>query len=150
MNEKESDRMITIQITEKGHERKWWKELFSLYLKEGEPFEIHCWKNEKEEIASARKYGSLEETNWEYGEVIKGILTAEFIQGLLECKCTEDDVYEKLTPYFTLQVEGICSEHYGTEIYIEKIPKDRETFQRILDSTASFASVSDYPKEQDR
>lgn len=136
--------MITIQITEKGHERKWWKELFSLYLKEGETFEIHCWKNEKDEIASARKYGSLEETNWEYGEVIKGILTAEFIQELLEWKCTEDDIYEKLTPYFTLQVTGAYSEHYGTEIYIEKKPENREMFQRILDSISPFASVSEY------
>lgn len=56
--------MIAIQITEKGHGNQWWKELLSLYLKEGEPFEIHCWKNEKEEIASALQYGTLEDTNW--------------------------------------------------------------------------------------
>lgn len=142
--------MITIQIIEKGHGNQWWKELFSLYLKEGEPFEIHCWKNEKEEITSARKYGSLEKTNWEYGEVLKGILTAEFIHELLEWKCTKDNVYEKLTPYFTLQVTGAYSEHYGTEIYLEKIPEDRETFQQILDSVVSFVSVSGYQKEQDR
>lgn len=134
--------MITIQIIEKGHGNQWWKELFSLYLKEGESFEIHCWKNEKEEITSARKYGSLEETNWEYGEVLKGILTAEFIHELLEWKCTKDDVYEKLTPYFTLQVGKVCSEHYGTEIYLEQEPEKEEMIQRILDRISAYASIS--------
>lgn len=142
--------MIAIQITEKGHGNQWWKDLLSLYMKEGEPFEIHCWKNEKEEIASALQYGTLEETNWEYGEVIKGILTVEFIHGILEWNGTEDDVYEKLTPYFTLQVGKVCSEHYGTEIYLEQEPEKEEKIQRILDGISAYGSISEYRKEQDR
>ena len=142
--------MTAIQITEKGHGNQWWKELLSLYLKEGEPFEIHCWKNEKEEIASALQYGTLEDTNWEYGEVIKGMLTAELIRELLEWKCTEEDVYEKLTPYFTLQAGNVCSEHYGTEIYLEQEPEKDEKIQQILDRISAYASISEYQKEQDR
>lgn len=134
--------MIEIQITEKGHGNQWWKDLLSLYLKEGEPFEIHCWKNEKEELATALQYVTLEETNWEYGEVIKGILTVEFIHRILEWNGTEDSVYEKLTPYYTLQVGNVCSEHYGTEIYLEQEPENEEMIQRILDRISAYASIS--------
>ena len=142
--------MIAIPSPDPGHGTQWGTECFALELQDGEPLDSHCWKNEKEEIASALQYGTLEDTNWEYGEVIKGMLTAELIRELLEWKCTEEDVYEKLTPYFTLQAGNVCSEHYGTEIYLEQEPEKDEKIQQILDRISAYASISEYQKEQDR
>ena len=89
--------MIAIQITEKGHGNQWWKELLSLYLKEGNLLKSTAGRMRKKKLRPLWQYGTLEDTNWEYGEVIKGMLTAELIRELLEWKCTEEDVYEKLT-----------------------------------------------------
>lgn len=60
----------------------------------------------------------------------------------MEWNGTEDSVYENLTPYFTLQVGNVCSEHYGTEIYLEQELEKEEMIQRILDRISAYASIS--------
>ena len=45
---------------------------------------------------------------------------------------------------------NVCSEHYGTEIYLEQEPEKDEKIQQILDRISVYASISEYQKEQDR
>ena len=61
-----------------------WKETIAAYLKGAKNFEIHCWDEETEEIAAVLSYGELKETIWQYGKVIGGLVTLEFIDFLLE------------------------------------------------------------------
>ncbi|WP_427340894.1 hypothetical protein [Caloranaerobacter sp. DY30410] len=48
---------------------KWWKQIISIFLKSGYPFEIRCWKNEKEVIETALKYGKLNENEKSENEI---------------------------------------------------------------------------------
>ena len=91
--------MIAIQI----YGKRTWKSVVERIIiplsgRKG-PLKSHCWKNEKE-IASTLQYGTLEDTNWEYGEVIKGMLTAELIRELLRVEVCQRMFMTKLTPYF--------------------------------------------------
>lgn len=134
--------MITIQITNQDNGRECWNELLSLYLKAGTEFEVFCWKNEKEEIATALESGGvLENTNWEYGEVIKGILNEEFIQQILEWVSCEEDIYKKNSKFFAFNTGGIWSEHYGAEIYIEQEPENKAALYQLLDKIAPFVKI---------
>lgn len=140
--------MITIQITDRDNGRECWKELLNLYLNAGMEFEVFCWKNEKEEIAQALDVGGvLENTNWEYGEVIKGILNEEVIQQILEWRPYKEDIYQKNSQFFALNAGGIWSEHYGTEIYIEQEPENKAELYRLLDKIAPFINISQVTEE---
>ena len=82
-------------------------------------FEIHCWKTETEWIDLALNYGELAETSWQWGKIIAGEVTPEFIEMVLELpKPTDTELFNKMTPFFSIFLDDIfCSEHYGTELY---------------------------------
>ena len=88
-------------------------------LKNAKTFEIHCWNEEKEEIALALKYGNLKEDNWKYGKIITGEVTAEFIEMILaQPKPTDIEAANKMTPFFNIFLDDTFqSSHWGTEIY---------------------------------
>lgn len=135
--------MITIQITDQENGRKCWQELLGLYLKAGTAFEIYCWRNEKEEIDTVMEAGGIpEDTQWEYGTVMKGILTGTFIQRILRWKPGNDEIYEKFSQFYALQVGGIWSEHYGRELYIEQEPEQKAELYQVLERIAPFAKIS--------
>lgn len=81
-------------------------------------FEIHCWNEETQAVALALQYGQLQKTDWSYGKVIRGPVTPAFVHWLLHLpKPEEEDVYDKMTPFFTIRLDtGFASEHYGTEL----------------------------------
>ena len=87
-------------------------------LKSAGRFEIHCWNEEEKEIEMALRYGRLKETGWSYGKVIEGKVTEEMVDFLLSLpKPTDTEVYNKMTPFFSIFLEnGFSSEHYGTEL----------------------------------
>ena len=82
-------------------------------------FEIHCWNEETEWIELALKYGKLKESDWKYGKIITGEVTAEFIEMLLsQPKPTDIEAANKMTPFFNVFLDDTFqSSHWGTEIY---------------------------------
>ncbi len=100
-----------------------WKETIAAYLKGAKNFEIHCWDEETEEIAAVLSYGELKKTDWQYGKIIVGPVTPEFIDFLLELgKPKDTDIYNKMTPFFSIFLDnGFSSEHYGTELHITEL-----------------------------
>ena len=88
-------------------------------LKNAKTFEIHCWNEEKEEIALAFKFGKLKEDDWSYGKVIIGEVTPEFIKMILsQPKPTDIEAANKMTPFFNVFLDDTFqSSHWGTEIY---------------------------------
>ena len=95
-----------------------WKEIMAEKLKTAATFEIHCWTEETKEIAMALPFGTFKESTWQYGKIIEGKVTPEFISFLLGLpKPTDTEIYNKMTPFFTIAFDnGFSSEHYGTEL----------------------------------
>ena len=55
-----------------------WKALIAEQIKTAKKFEIHCWTEEQKEIELALQYGTVSDSNWNYGKVIVGVITTEF------------------------------------------------------------------------
>ena len=88
-------------------------------LRNAKTFEIHCWNEETEWIELAFKFGKLKESDWTYGKVITGEVTAEFAEMLLaQPKPTDIEAVNKMTPFFNIFLDDTFqSSHWGTEIY---------------------------------
>ncbi|WP_418632343.1 CPCC family cysteine-rich protein [Ruthenibacterium lactatiformans] len=111
--------MITFDRTETDNSK--WKTLLAEYLKTAKAFEIHCWNEEAEWIEVAMQYGTLKESDWQYGKIITGPVTKEFAKMLLNIpKPTDTELENKMTPFFNVFLdESFSSSHYGTEIYYD-------------------------------
>ena len=111
---------IFLDRTEKDNSK--WLELLKEALKTATTFEIHCWNEEEEWIEVALKYGIMKESDWTYGKIITGAVTAEFSDMLLRMPKPQDtEIYNMMTPFFNVFFDnGFQSSHYGTEIYVKK------------------------------
>ena len=121
-----------------------WRALLEPYLAKAKTFEIHCWNEETEWVALALQYGTLKETDWQYGQIITGAVTPEFCEMLLsQPKPADTEIYNKMTPFFTIVFGNtLHSSHYGTEIVISKAIREKETaVDRILDRMEDIAIV---------
>lgn len=126
---------VALQMVNRRINSDWWKELIKYFLRVGDSLEIRCWKEESDEIQQASRYGNLTDDNYEVS--IKGIVSEQFISELLSENPTDKSIYNKMTKYFTINVEreGIkfCSAHYGTEIYlIDVSDKDVSFFKNVI------------------
>ena len=93
--------IITLDGSE-GDNAKW-KALISAHIKTAKTIEIHCWKEEQDEITLALQYGALKDFDWKYGKVIAGAVTAEFAAMLLNMPKPIDTVISnKMTPFFSI------------------------------------------------
>jgi len=99
-----------------------WLELLKEALKTAKSFEIHCWNGEEEWIELALKYGTMKESDWTYGKIITGAVTAEFSDMLLRMPKPQDtEIYNMMTPFFNVFLDdSFQSSHYGTEIYVKE------------------------------
>ena len=94
-----------------------WRKFALKYINSAEKFEIHCWNEEKDEQKLALKYGTIKPYDWQYGVVIEGEVTEDFIALLMKTKADEG----KMTPFFSVFLDnGISFEHYGRENHIVK------------------------------
>lgn len=95
-----------------------WRQILSKKLGSASRFEIHCWKEETNEIQQALQFGTVKACSWEYGTIIEGRVTTEFVEYLLSLpKPTDTEIYNKMTPFFSIFLDnGFSSEHYGTEL----------------------------------
>ena len=117
---------ISIQMIDRNVSSSWWKDLIGYFVQVGDGLEIRCWKEECEEIQNATVYGNATEDNYEVS--IKGAVSDTFITELLAENPTDKDIYNKMTKYFTINVESerhkFCSAHYGTEMYLMDVSDD--------------------------
>jgi len=99
-----------------------WRTLVAKWLESAKTFEIHCWKDEIEQIELAFKYGAVKDSDWKNGTIIEGRVTREFSDMLLNIpKPADTEIYNKMTPFFTIILDnGFSSAHYGTENIIVK------------------------------
>ena len=123
-------REISLQMIDHNISSFWWKELVKYFVQVGDKLEIRCWKEEVVEIQQATSYGNLTEDNYEVS--IKGIVSEELILELLSENPTDKGIYNKMTKYFTINVEReqrkFCSAHYGTEMYLIGVYDDDIAF----------------------
>lgn len=125
-------------------DKRWWNDLIRACAAVGETFEIHCWSDEKAEIAAALKFGQKVKHAWSGGTVIRGTVTREFLNFLTDApKPTDTQAYNKMTPYFTIIFgKHFHSEHYGTEIIISKADRPNQAeIDKILDRMESVGTV---------
>ena len=121
---------ISLQMLDRRISSNWWKNLVKHFVRVGDRLEISCWKEETVEIQQASLYGNLQNENYEVS--IKCTVSNEFIGELLAENPTDKDIYNKMTKYFTINVENehhkFCSAHYGTEIYLTDVSDDDIAF----------------------
>lgn len=121
---------IQIQMVDNTVSADWWRALIRRFVKSGSKLELRCWKEETTEIQRASLYGKLVEDRNEVS--VRGIVTDELLVDLLTEEPTDKSVYNKMTKYFTINVENelwdFSSAHYGTEIYIDRVLEDDVSF----------------------
>lgn len=115
----------------------WWRELISLFIKEGSDFEISHWKEDKDTIDKALKFGDLvKESRTEY--LIAGKVTKDLIKNLMDFKpYFSSEIFSSIfQEFFTINIEytggtsladgqfrqtKVSSAHHGTEIYLSSL-----------------------------
>ena len=137
--------VISLQMIDKKTSSDWWRKIVEHFVNVGDAFEIRCWKEETDEITHASLYGNPTEDNYEVS--VKGVVTAELLAELLSEEPSDKSIYNKMTKYFTINVENdkcfFCSAHYGTEMYLEKVSDaDISFFESVVKQYDDFFSVS--------
>ena len=124
----------------------YWKKLISRFAMVGLKFEIHCWREETEEIKAALEFGKKKITDWELGTIIEGIIDDTFINMLHNTtKPSDTKIYNKMTPFFSIFIEnGFSSEHYGTEIHILSAPINDADFTMVLKQLQEYAIINNF------
>ena len=133
-----------IEVDRNYPDKKWWNEIVRACAVIGDPFEIHCWSDEREETKAALQFGYKVTSSWRGGTVIQGRITKEFLSYLTESRKPEDtQIYNKMTPFFTIVFGNkLHSEHYGTEIIISKLIRENQpAVDRILDQMSEVGTV---------
>ena len=119
---------IRLQMIDSHVSSHWWQKIVKYFVHVGNSLEIRCWKEENEEIQQALQYGNLNLAEANYEVSIKGIVTKEFLTELLSENPQDKSIYNKMTKYFTINVDSgqrrFCSAHYGTEIYLMGVSDD--------------------------
>lgn len=93
-----------------------WRKILSEKMDSAKTFEIHCWKDEGEAIALAKKYSHGKIDSWSYGKIIKGKVTPAFKAMLLDMDPLQLKEQQH-TIFFSIFFDnGFSSEHYGYEL----------------------------------
>lgn len=134
-----------IQITDGNkRDKHWWNALVLCSAVIGETFEIHCWSDERAEMALALRFGEKVRSSWHGGSVIRGKITRDFLRFLTEMdKPGDTEIYNKMTPFFSLFLGDVLySEHYGTEVTITRCVTDNwQEIDGVLRSLERCASI---------
>ena len=87
-----------IEVGRNCPDKKWWNEIVRACAVVGDPFEIHCWSDERTETKAALQFGHKVTSSWSGGTVIQGRITKEFLSYLTEFKNPQDtEIYNKMT-----------------------------------------------------
>jgi hypothetical protein len=63
--------MFIIYIDQLHRDNGWWKKLIRMYALSGVNFEIHCWNQETKVTELAMRYGTIKQSDWNYGTIIR-------------------------------------------------------------------------------
>ncbi len=126
---------IDLQMIDRSVSSLWWKTVVEHFIKPGDDLEIRCWKEESVEIQRASLYGTPSDAGSEVS--VRGVVTAEFLAELLSEDPADKSIYNKMTKYFTINVESdkchFCSAHYGTEMYLDGVSDaDSLFFENVI------------------
>ena len=135
---------LMISVDDSTPDNQWWKEIFRLYARSGEYFEIHCWSDEAEELALAKRYGSTACYSMPDIKIVHGILSDELIQFFLqEEKPADRSCYNKMVPFFTVRAgSAYSSEKYGTEVLVtSRSTSEEESIRKIISNIADHAKL---------
>ena len=74
-------------------------------------------------------------------------VSAKLLAELLSDEPSDKSIYNKMTKYFTINVENercfLCSAHYGTEMYLERVSDDDILFfESVVNQYDDCFSVS--------
>ena len=99
-------------------EKKWWNEIVRTCAVVGDPFEIHCWSDERAEVKAALRFGHRVASTWRDGTVIQGRITKDFLSYLTESRKPQDtDIYNKMLDVVHHEDDVECTdtiaENYG-------------------------------------
>jgi len=135
---------IQIQMIDSSVSSDWWKNLIRHFVNVGNEMEIRWWREETAEIGQASMY---RETLNDGNEVsVKRTVTPHLLAELLTEELTDKNIYNKMTKYFTINVNNksrtFSSEHYGTEIYVSGASDDITFILRVLEPYGDFISIS--------
>lgn len=122
-----------VQMIDAGVDDSWWNALIRHFVSPGDAFEIRCWREELEEVKKASPYGKLSLAGFRNQEVsIKGRVSPNLLRQLIEDKPRDKDIYNKMTGYFTINIENhrckLSSAHYGTEVYLDIFHEEDQAF----------------------
>ena len=121
---------ISLQMIDRRISSDWWKKIVKYFVQVGDALEIRCWKEEADEIKQASIYGNPTDENYEVS--IKGVVSEQLILELLSENPKDKSIYNKMTKYFTVNIERgglkFCSAHYGTEMYFVGVSDDDIAF----------------------
>lgn len=125
-------------------QKQWWNALVAACAVIGEPFEIHCWQDEKGPAQLAMGYGKEDRDAWRGVTVIRGKITREFLNFLTGMpKPVDVDIYNKMTPFFTIRFgDRLCSEHYGTEMILNTATREKQAaVEQVLKDLEALGTV---------
>ena len=138
--------VISLQMIDHHITSFWWKELVKYFVQVGDNLEIRCWREESAEIQQASLYGSPTEDHYEV--YVKGVVSEDLITELLSENPTDKSIYNKMTKYFTINVNHeqrrFCSAHYGTELYLIGVSEDDITYFKNIMNAYSEEDFSVY------
>jgi len=138
---------IEIQMSDNSlKDNHYWKRLISMFAMVGLKFEIHCWKEERDEIKVVLEFGKEKLTDWKFGTIVEGVVDDKFINMLLRtAKPLDTEIYNKMTPFFSIFFEnGFSSEHYGTEFHILPAPINNTDFMALLKQLQKYAVITEF------
>lgn len=133
-----------VQMIDYSISSQWWSTIIRHFIKEGDAFEIRCWKEEADEIMEASLYGTAIEDGYEVS--IKGRVTKTLLEKLLTDEPSDKNIYNKMTKYFTIHIKNdlcdIWSEHYGTEMVIDIVnDSDIIFFKQVMEQYPESFSI---------
>ena len=133
-----------VQMIDNSVSSQWWKQILEHFVRVGDVFEIRCWKEERSEIERASRYGRAADDRYEVS--VKGTVSKELLEEWLMEEPADQDLYHKMTKYFTIHVKNercdLWSEHYGTELVIDiESAPDIDFFERVMEPYSERFSI---------
>lgn len=127
--------MISIQLMSNVDSNKWWLDITKLFLYNnfGNRFSIHCWKEEQMLTDLAKKYGAIEQSEWQYGNIISGRITDDFANFIITVSFNSKQNGQKMTPFFNIVLgDNFFSSHYGQEVHLDCEEEQLQKVQTIM------------------
>lgn len=114
-----------------------WKDIFKIFANPGEYFEIHCWKNENDEIQMASQFGEIACFDIPSIKIIHGTVNERFIAFILnEDILCEKKFYNKIVPFYTVHIgDHFSFKDYGARMILNtKSNQQKNQVKELLES----------------